>query len=80
MFDQIAKQLELQTLGKGKSNFKISKQEFDDFCKYYLFNKIKGDTRLGKTFCEKYDETNYVLSILVDDNVAKTHIEKFYIE
>ena len=74
----MAKQLDLQTLGKGKINFKITKQEFDSFFKEFLFEQIKGDYRLGEAFCKKYDESNYVLSILPDSS-AKTHIEKFYV-
>jgi hypothetical protein len=79
MFNKIVKQLDLQTLGKGKKDFKISKQEFDDFCKGFLFEQIKGDYKLGESFCKKYDEPNYVLSIL-PDNSAKAHIEKFYVK
>ena len=75
----MAQQLDLQTLGKGKTNFKITIQEFDDFCKGFLFEQIKGDHKLGEAFCKKYDEPNYVLSILPDSS-AKTHIEKFYVK
>ena len=74
----MTKQLEVQTLGKGQKDFKISKQEFEDFCKGFLFEQIKGDLKLGDAFCKKYNEPNYVLSILPDSS-AKTHIEKFYV-
>jgi len=79
MFDKMAQQLDLQTLGKGKTNFKINKQEFDDFCKEFLFEQIKGDYKLGEAFCKKYDEPNYVLTILSDYS-AKEHIKKFYVK
>lgn len=75
----MAQQLEIQTLGKGKKDFKITKQEFDSFCKEFLFDQIKGDYKLGEAFCKKYDEPNYVLSILPDKS-AKAHIKKFYIK
>ena len=75
----MAQQLDLQTLGKGKTNLKITKQEFDDFCKEFLFEQIKGEFKLGQAFCKKYDEPNYVLSILPDHS-AKAHIKKFYIK
>jgi hypothetical protein len=78
MFDKMAKQLDLQTLGKGKKDFNISKQEFEDFCKGFLFEQIKGNTKLGEAFCKKYNEPNYVLSILSDTS-AKEHIKKFYV-
>mgnify|MGYP007049632916 CR=1 FL=1 len=78
MFDRLAKQLDLQTLGKGRENFSITKEEFEDFCKGFLFEQIKGDLRLGEAFCKKYKEQNQVLSIL-PDNSAIEHIKKFYI-
>jgi hypothetical protein len=78
MFDKMVQQLDLQTLGKDKTDFKINKQEFDNFCKEFLFEQIKGDYKLGESFCKKYDEPNYVLSIL-PDNSAKEHIRKFYV-
>jgi hypothetical protein len=77
MFDSIAKQLELQSLGKSR-DFKISKQEFEDFCKGFLFEQIKGDKKLGQHFCEKYNETNHVLSIL-SNKAAREHIKMFYV-
>jgi hypothetical protein len=79
MFDKMAKQLELQTLGKGKKDFKISKQEFEDFLKGFLFEQIKGNYKIGEAFCKKYDEPNYVLSILPNRS-AKAHIKKYYIK
>jgi hypothetical protein len=78
MFDKMAKQLEVQTLGKGQKDFTISKQEFEDFCKGFLFEQIKGNTKLGEAFCKKYNEPNFVLSILPDTS-AKEHIKKFYV-
>ena len=78
MFDKMAQQLDLQTLGKGKTNFKITKQEFDSFCKEFLFEQIKGDFKLGEAFCKKYSETNFVLSILSDTRAIE-HIKKFYV-
>lgn len=78
MFDKLTQQLKVQTLGKGKKNWTISQQEFEDFCKGFLFEQIKGEQKLGEAFCKKYDEPNYVLSILPDHS-AKAHIKKFYV-
>ena len=78
MFDKIAQQLTLQALGRNKEEFTISQEEFESFCKEFLFEQIKGDIKLGEAFCKKYNETNYVLSIL-PDNSAKAHIKKFYV-
>jgi len=79
MFDQMAKQLQVQTLGKGKKDFKITKQEFEGFCKGFLFEQIKGNNKIGQAFCEKYNESNYVLSIL-SNRSAIAHIKKFYVK
>jgi hypothetical protein len=78
MFDKIAQQLNIQTLVKGKKDFTISKQEFEDFCKGFLFEQLKGDIKLGEAFCKKYNEHNYVLSILPNRS-AKAHIKRFYV-
>lgn len=75
----MGQQLNLQTLGKGKKEFRITKEEFKDFCKGFLFEQLKGEIKLGEAFCKKYDEPNYVLSIL-PDNSAKEHIKKFYVK
>ena len=75
----MARQLELQTLGKGQKDFSITEEEFEDFCKGFLFEEIKGNTKLGEAFCKKYNEPNYVLSILPNES-AKQHIRKFYIK
>lgn len=75
----MTKQLDLQTLGKGQKDFKISKEEFEDFCKGFLFEQIKGNDKLGEAFCKKYNETNFVLSILPDTSAIE-HIKKFYVK
>ena len=78
MFDRLAKQLASQALGNGNKYFSINKEEFEDFCKGFLFEEIKGNIKLGEAFCKKYNETNYVLSILPNES-AKEHIRKFYV-
>ena len=75
--ESIARQREKQSLGKGR-NFTLSQAEFDDFCKHYLFDQLKG-IPLGISFCKKFNEINYVLETLPDAS-AKKHIETFYIK
>jgi hypothetical protein len=79
MFDRIATQLESQILGKENKDFYITLQEFEDFCKGFLFEEIKGNNKLGDAFCEKFKQTNYVLSILSNKS-AKEHIKTFYVK
>jgi hypothetical protein len=78
MFDRIASQLESHTSSKSDKYFFITNQEFDDFCKGFLFEELKG-TKLGTEFCEKFGQTNYVISIL-HNKAAKEHIRRFYIK
>jgi hypothetical protein len=78
MFDQLAKELEAGSPSKTDKDFYITQKEFEDFCKAFLFEELK-DKHLGKTFLEKYGQSNYVLSIL-SNKTAKEHIKKFYIK
>lgn len=80
MFNRIVDELSMQTLGKGRKNFSITKQEFDDFCKEFLFEELKGETTLAEAFCKRYNETNFVLSILRNNKAAENHIRKFYVK
>lgn len=79
MFNNLQQQLETQLWNqKSDRDFYITQTEFDDFCKEFLFEELKG-TKLGIAFCEKYSQTNYVLSIL-HNKAAKEHIKTFYIK
>jgi hypothetical protein len=79
MFDRMAKELEAIIVDpKSDKDFYITEQEFDDFCKGFLFEELKG-TKLGTAFLKKYGQTNYVLSILSNKS-AKLHIKTFYIK
>jgi len=78
MFDNMIVHLNLQTLGKS-NNFKITNGEFEELCKNFLFEQIKGNNKFGAYFCEKYNEPNNVLMILSNES-AKEHIKKFYVK
>ena len=71
MFDQLGK--------IHNTDFYISNKEFEDFCKEFLFEEIKGDTKLGPAFCKKYGQINYVLSILRNKR-AREHIKTFFVK
>jgi len=81
MFDRIAKELEAIVVDpKSEKDFYITEQEFDDFCKEFLFEELKGNDDIGGAFCKKYGQSNYVLSTLLSNKSAKEHIKKFYIK
>ena len=57
----------------GNSKKQISKTEYDEFCKEFIFEKIKGIS-FAVAFCEKFDFNNIFLKGLSDET-AKDHIE-----
>lgn len=63
----------LEDLTNNKSKT-ISKQDYELFCKEFLFDKIKGKT-FGKAFCERFGFNDIFLRRL-SDATAKDHIEK----
>ena len=50
-----------------KAKKTITKTQYDQFKKEFVFEKLKGLT-LGQSFCEKFDIQDYMLSNLKDDN------------
>lgn len=63
----------------GNDKRKISKNDYEIFCKEFLFEKIKGKT-FGQAFCEKFGFNDIFLKALSDET-AKSHIETLgYIE
>lgn len=58
----------------GNSDKKISKVEYDEFCREFIFDKIKGKS-FAEAFCEKFEFNNTFLKGL-SDTTAKDHIEK----
>jgi len=58
-----------------KEPFKtISKAEYNQFCKDYVFEKLKG-VSFGKAFCDRFDIDHFIISSLPNDS-AKGYIEK----
>ena len=63
----------LEDLTRNKEK-KISKHEYELFCKEFIFDKIKGKT-FGVAFCERFSFNNIFLKGLSDET-AKLHIER----
>lgn len=63
----------LEELTQNKEK-KISKKQYEMFCKNFLFDKIKGKS-FGRAFCEKFNFNGIFLNSLSDES-AKYHIEK----
>lgn len=54
-------------------NRDVSKTDYENFCKDFLFDKLKGKS-FGQAFCERFDFNNLLLKHL-SDATAKYHIE-----
>lgn len=72
MSDFITALAALEQLTNNKEK-KISKKEYEIFCKEFIFEKIKGKS-FGKAFCDKFQFNDTFLKALSDDT-AKSHIE-----
>ena len=51
-------------LSKAKKT--VTQEQYDQFRKEYVFEKLKGQT-LGQSFCKKFDIQDYMLSNLKDE-------------
>jgi hypothetical protein len=56
----------------------ISKEEYDIFCKEYIFEKLK-EIRFGTAFRKRFGVRDRVLSMFSDQTDAMKHIERYYI-
>jgi hypothetical protein len=57
----------------------ISKQDYEVFCKEYIFDQHKGK-KFGRAFCEKFKVKDAVIRYLVDEDIAREMIEETYIK
>ncbi len=57
----------------------ISKQDYEVFCKEYIFDQLKGK-KFGRAFCEKFKVKDAVIRCLVDEDIAREMIEETYIK
>jgi hypothetical protein len=65
----------LDTLPKQQ----ISKQEYEIFCKEYIFDQLKGK-RFGRAFCERFNVNDTVVKCLFDEDIAREMITENYIQ
>jgi hypothetical protein len=65
---------------RARQKVKISRVDYETFCKEYIFNKLKGES-FGNAFCKRFNITDRTISILKSENFAKQLIESLgYIE
>ena len=57
----------------------ISKQDYEVFCKEYIFDQLKGK-RFGRAFCERFRVNDIVVKCLHDEDIARDIIEENYIQ
>lgn len=70
--DYFLKSLEQWT--DKKEHKVVSKKEYEEFCKDYIFLKLK-DIPFGKAFCERFDIHHFIIASLPGDS-AKGYVEK----
>jgi hypothetical protein len=58
----------LMSLSKTKKT--ISKEDYQIFCKEYIFNAIQGET-FGNSFCKRFEISDNMLSRIKDTSEAK---------
>ena len=58
----------------GNPNKKISSQDYELFCKEFVFEKLK-NISFGEAFCKRFGFNDMFLKSL-SDTTAKHHIEK----
>lgn len=59
---------------RERRNVTVTRDEYEIFCKEYLFDKLKGET-FGLAFCKRFNITDRTISILRSEEFAKQLIE-----
>jgi len=52
----------------------ITRNEYESFCKEYIFNKLKGET-FGSAFCKRFNIEDRAISNLVGEKFTQDLIE-----
>ena len=55
----------------------ISLEEYENFCKEFIFDKLRG-IKFGRSFCDKFNISHNIIPQLSDEG-AKEYIEKNFI-
>ena len=68
----------IHSVTKSNSKFvKISRKEYEDFCKEYVFEQLKG-IKFGDAFCDRFgvhDSMRHIISLFSSMEYAKDVIE-----
>lgn len=64
----------LSTWNLSKTKKTVSKDDYEIFCKEYVFDSLK-EIKFGEAFCKRFDIHDPMLSMFSND-LAKFHIEK----
>lgn len=66
--------IELSRISDKKSVKSISKEDYEIFCKEFIFEKIKG-VKFGEAFTERFEVNDFVLMMYTNDQDAIKHIK-----
>ncbi len=64
----------LSTWNRSKTKKTVSKDDYEIFCKEYVFDSLKG-IKFGEAFCKRFDIHDSMLSMFSNE-LARFHIEK----
>lgn len=64
----------MESITANPDNTKVTKVDYEKFCKEFIFEKLKGKS-FGEAFCKEFGFNDIFLKSLSDDT-AKYHIEK----
>lgn len=57
---------------------KVSRKEYDRFCREYVFDVLKNDVSFGVAFCERFDINDFLLNSILEKDIerCKSFIEE----
>jgi hypothetical protein len=61
------------------NNIKISKEDYEDFYKEFIFEKLKSKT-LAECFSHKFGISDILFEISMSDEATQVYIENYYIK
>ncbi len=74
VFNQMSEILVSQEAFKDNCAVTISQEDFDQFLKEFIFEKLKGQ-RLGESFAKKFGIHDRILYMITDEKSILTHIK-----
>jgi hypothetical protein len=59
--------LKIQKEAKGK----VSRKEYDRFCREYIFDVLANNVPFGVAFCERFDINDFLLNSILEEDIER---------